>query len=492
MIDPSRAIALAETLTVFNRNTNSLDPWSLYPEQKRILSSMCDESITRMIILKIRQIGITQLCCYYAVLYALTHPHSKIAIVAQDHPTAKALVLRFKDMALQFGITFTTENDKKLVTQSGVTIDAYTANSVDSCRGKTYGLIIGSEAAYWGESSGEMMAALSPTLVGGGRMILESTASAVDTAYRASWEDDDSTWTKIFSGFEAHPFYRLEDPIDEDLYQELVTTHGFTSRPHAAWWHHQLTTEYGRDVPRMLREYPLAEAQAWAAATGRYIPIDPPLRPFAEHILHPSIHVFEQPIPLNYYVSAIDTGKGNGGDDTVWIIYNITTSTIAVSFCSNTTEIDDVMKLYYEVQKSYQPVQFYVEENGIGESTRICCKHLGLGYTGYWATEGKKYLAFLWAKNQVIDGLAADEHLARNAKKCIIRRSKRGVETLDGDKDYLAALGFIGIHEEQWESWRTALPPRPVMTEGQFDQKARMRAAAQQLMPNRRDRWKSK
>ena len=85
---PSVVKAIAQNLDIFDRQKKSISKWRFYPEQERLLTEMLKAENERIIIHKIRQIGISLLCCFRAAIFDTTNPGIPIAFLAQDGPTA--------------------------------------------------------------------------------------------------------------------------------------------------------------------------------------------------------------------------------------------------------------------------------------------------------------------------------------------------------------------------------------------------------------------
>lgn len=448
--------------------------WDLYPEQRRILEELLDTNNRNILILKIRQIGITTLCCLRICLFVLQNPGTPIAIAAQDDKTARKVSKQVKSIATQIGLQIGLDNQKEFTlyvdpSLPKTQIDVLTMNGTSAGRGNTYGLIIGTEAAYWKDSA-DAWNALSNAVNAEAQIILESTASAQNSPFRELWQRALPGWTRIFSGLQNHTHYtnNPHDITDQEweLYQRELA---MTSRPHAAFLHKKIAKSSKESA---LRDYPILSAHAWSATVGRAMPIDPPIAPYTLHPLIPRIHIYHHPEPFHNYVMSLDPASGSGKDDTVIVVYDITARRIAASYTDNNTKIEDIIcpnGAALILDRTYSPHMFIIEKNGIGAGAIGLARQNNLNkIVEYTATNAQRSQAFMWVRQQLKNGMCADENLLRNCQRCMVSESSAGLEIFEEDKDFLSALGFIGLYESQWQHLSSYKPPPPPLQHNQF------------------------
>ena len=452
-ISHSSSVHLSSLVKVTDQTTGSLSGWNLYPKQEEVLNLILNND--RVIVLKIRQCGISTLAMFAVILHAICNPGSATAVVAHNHATSVKLIRDLSQMATSIGLEFVEASQKRLKLTNGSTIDAVTAGakSGSAGRGATYSFIVCSEAAYWPDSGFSAMAAISATLTTNGKILIESTAAAGSNVFSSIWSDDNE-YVKCFIGQESHPNYKA-DPnlIADETWLGLQKEYKFTDRSAAAWWNKKYL-ENGSDAPRMLREYPVLEEHAWAAASGRWINIDPTEAHFLPDTEFNKLRYFQPPNKDHTYVASIDTALGAGGDDTVVVVYDTNTNQIAASFCDNNTPIDAVVQMYSLLHKKYNPQYLYIESNGIGAATVILCRNQNYPVQEITTTNASRYQGMLWVRHQILAGMCSDDNLRNNCQSTIVLSSKSGMDRFSGKKDYLLALSFIGLRQAQWAAER--------------------------------------
>jgi hypothetical protein len=460
MINYSVAIQLMQRMKILSQVTGQVEYWQPNNEQKIMLKTLCESK--RVITLKARQIGATSLHAFYVSLVAFAYPDTPIAVLNFSHAESKNILRRIRAFLLQMGARFATENATELVLQNGSSITAITAvSAIDgeskAGRGRSYKIVYSSETAYYRDSH-SVFASISASLTSDGAMYLESTATPADGVFRHTWESPD--YNHLFFGIEAHAAYQRDPMLLSDAdWNELQSALGFTSRPHASWWHHKMLADLAGDKARALREYPVLAEHSWLSAGGRWVTLDPPILPYARSLLHPELKIYFDPIPGHYYIASIDTALGAGGDDSVLVVYDTNTHQIAASYCHNGSPIDVVVGLAEAMCRKYAVKTLYIEANGIGTATVLLAQAKNLPVVKITTTAANRAAGMLWAKQQIHAGLAADENLRDNCRSTCVESTLSG-DRFSGRKDFLLALAFLGMTHPAWSTARDTPPPK--------------------------------
>lgn len=457
-VDFDVALKLAKQVKIPDqKSAGSLIPFVLYPEQERILKEFCQKP--RVCVLKGRQIGISTLALYYALLFASCNKGIRVALIANTHKVSQSLLSKISKMAKSLQVKH-LKIKNTMSFKNGSTIDCVTAGAQSGSAGRsdTYSLIIGSEVAYW-ERGEEAYAGILPTLTMDGQIIMESTATSAGVVFRNIWQS--KQFTQIFTGFESHPNYVApETEITDEDYFCAQQKYGFTSRKHAAWWFKKLE-ETNNDEIRVLREYPITPDHCWSAAEGRWVPKDIPIKMYRNDPLYSEIHIYNNYDPSHTYVAAVDTSAGGGGDDACIVIWDTNTYEIAASFCANNMLVPMVALNAAQLQKLFNPTIWYVEINNLGPYMNSELQKHGIQTKIFTTDYASKYQGMIWARDRIMNyDLYADENLQRNVQKCIITHTKVGLLSFNNDKDFLMTIGFIGNHEKEWLSIRDT--PKPI------------------------------
>jgi hypothetical protein len=178
-------------------------PFKTYEYQKDLLELYEDYRFN--VILKARQIGISEITAAYIVWMMLFHKDKNILVMATKFATAANLVKKVKRMikGLPAWIriaTISVDNRTSFELSNGSQIKA-SSTSVDAGRSEALSLLVIDEAAHV-ENLDEIWTALYPTLSTGGRCIALSTPNGVGnwfhkTYVAATQQDNDFCPTRL-------------------------------------------------------------------------------------------------------------------------------------------------------------------------------------------------------------------------------------------------------------------------------------------------------
>ena len=285
MILPSfeKAIKLGQRLSVLDQRTGSLIPFDLNEEQQEVLRFMLKNQ--RLVIVKGRQIGCSTVSAYFVTLAALLNPGLPICIIADEQVKSEGLLLKIKGWLKELGVKLQKDNVRSCILANGANIDAISAMGTSEDdesrvgRSKSYGLIWGSEQAFW-RNARAVWAALTSTAGLSAKILVESTGSPAGELFETLARDakdarDENEghdgYCRLFFGVEHHEAYRRDpESIDEATFEAMREKYGFQRRDAAAWWEWKRTTDLGGDTQRALREYPITFEHAFAYPLGRY------------------------------------------------------------------------------------------------------------------------------------------------------------------------------------------------------------------------------
>jgi len=471
MIKPSieGLIKASTIIKVLDQKTGELRDWNLYSHQKSVIADLIQHD--RTIWLKARQLGISTLMTYYVLMMGILNENIRVAVVADNFNNSIGLLEKIKDFCKQLGISLSTDNQKRIVLSNGSSFDAITVNSAlgqdnTAGRSKTFHILLLSEAAYYNNSHA-VFASLTSSAIPDAIIIVESTATPAKNMFRSLW--DNSNYYKRFISMEEHDNYVLdENYITDSEFISLQERFGFNSRSHAAFWSNKLQNEFGGEINRLLREYPILESHSWSAATGRFIDIDP-------KILQPikiisKTKIFHESKFGGHYIFGVDVSAGVGRDYSSIVVYDLANKNIAGIYHSNTDKMDAIAQEIKILQNIFKPHATYIEKNGIGGFWLIPeCQRLGIPVVDITTTESSKYSGLLLVK-QAIEryNLHADEQFSSEASSLTYE--------LIGDKekfnhagDSLMATSFCLLKADDYKYIINQPPPRPVVPHGHFD-----------------------
>lgn len=447
------ALRVACGLVILDQATGRLGPFEVNDEQRRVLRAILDHDL--VIILKGRQVGVSTICCLYDLLFAAANPGVSVAIIADVHEKAIGLLDKCRRWARKAGYPLLIDNERKLVLGNGSEIVAITANKPDTGsdestvgRSATYALLHFSELAFYNRDRA-VWAALTSTALPNAKIIVESTATPAENLFRAIWGSVEG-WFHVFLSIEEHDVYQ-RDPLEltDEQWEALQSDQGFTSRAHAAWWHHQVRTKLVGDVHRGLREYPVRPEHAFAFAEGRWIMAYTPAEPRIDGAW--SFYVDPEAFP-EPAVLGVDTAKGVGLDASAIVARGQRTGRMLATWKDNKTSIPAFTDVVKAAVRRWKPVAVVIESNGVG-----CSVYQEVSETVWETVEqkssennGEKNVRMTKVKHDIETGaLIAGPELQNEVKHSMVTK-KGGYE---GPDDLLNAASFAGkwIDENPWK-----------------------------------------
>jgi hypothetical protein len=223
-------------------------PFVLWPAQVGVMWALMTERL--IIILKARQLGISWICCAYALWLCLFHLGKVVLIFSRGQAEANKMLARVAKLYARLPAwlkeatpALVKSNTTELHWANGSRIESLPA-SPGAGRSDTASLVILDEAAFL-LFADALYSALKPTIDNGGQLIVLSTANGIGNLFH-------QLWTKAVAGLNTFKTIFLP----------------WWARPgrDAAWYANQLA-EY-TDVAIVKQEYP-ATAQEAFLVSGR-------------------------------------------------------------------------------------------------------------------------------------------------------------------------------------------------------------------------------
>lgn len=161
-------------------------PFHLWPAQVELLGAIIDES--RLLILKARQLGITWLVCAYALWLCLHRPQRLVLTFSIGQNEANEMMRRMHAMYWRLPAdvraslpSVEKDNTEEMVWANGSRIESLPSRK-SAGSGYTASLIILDEFAK-NENAAALYTAVKPTIDGGGKMIVLSTANGAGNLF---------------------------------------------------------------------------------------------------------------------------------------------------------------------------------------------------------------------------------------------------------------------------------------------------------------------
>lgn len=166
-------------------------PFKLWPAQAEALYQLVAERL--LVVLKARQLGITWLCCAYALWLCMFRRGQVVLLFSKGAIEAYELARRIRVMYLRLPLwmrernPLVKDNLSELSWANGSRVQSLAATR-SAGRSFTASLVIMDEAAFmqWGQ---ELYTALKPTVDGGGQLFVISTANGETGFFHKLWTE---------------------------------------------------------------------------------------------------------------------------------------------------------------------------------------------------------------------------------------------------------------------------------------------------------------
>ena len=185
-------------------------PFKLWDAQRDVLRALEDEQ--RILILKARQLGLSWLCCAYALHLCLFKPNRLVLTFSIGQEEANEMMRRIQAMydrlpdTMRAAHPVVKRNTEESVWGNGSAIHALPSRK-SAGSGYTASLIILDEFAK-NENASKLYTAVKPTIDGGGKMIILSTANGAGNLFHdmvTKAQKGESRFAFRFLPWEARP-----------------------------------------------------------------------------------------------------------------------------------------------------------------------------------------------------------------------------------------------------------------------------------------------
>ena len=324
-----------------------LVPFTLYPFQEQTVKDFKDHRYN--IVLKARQLGISTTIAAYITWLMLFHRGKNIVVIATKLSTAANLVKKTKlamkslpEWMMISKIIIDNRNSFKLDNESEVKA---ISTSGDAGRSEALSLLVVDEAAII-ENLEELWAGLQPTLSTGGDCIIASTPKGVGNKFHQIYSEalqGINDFNHMSLPWSVHPerdlsWYEQETRkmSKREIAQELECSFNMSGE----------TLLSGEDLERMQLE--LKE-------------------PIYKTGFDRNLWIWERYDPSKKYFLAADVARGDGQDNSTFLIFNSDTMECVAEYCGK-LPLDEFAPLIFETSKEYGFCLTVVENNSIGMS----------------------------------------------------------------------------------------------------------------------------
>tara|TARA_Y100000310_G_scaffold113770_1_gene112216 strand:+ start:1424 stop:3013 length:1590 start_codon:yes stop_codon:yes gene_type:complete len=320
-------------------------PFKTFDYQTDLLEDFQDYRFN--IVLKARQIGISEICAAYVAWMMLFHKEKNILVLATKLATATNLVKKVKRIIKNLPdwvriSSIIVDNRTSFELSNGSQIKA-SSTSIDAGRSEALSLLVIDEAAHV-ESLEELWTALYPTLSTGGRCIALSTPKGVGNWFHKTYVDavqqlNDFHAVKLT--WDVHPERDIE-------------------------W-------FGKETKNMSRRQIAQELECEFNTSGETVIHPNDLKYIEENLYEPkyktgfdrNLWIWEEYKQECSYLLTADVARGDGKDCSTFQIYKLETMEQVAEYQGRITP-DLFSNLIFTTGKEYGNCMVAVENAGVG------------------------------------------------------------------------------------------------------------------------------
>ena len=422
-------------------------PFKLWDSQRAALRTIANNR--QVIILKARQLGLTWLIICYALWTMLFRQNSGILLFSRRETEASELLDRIRAvhhrLPSQLRAQVTVDNTAEFVLgQIGSSARCF---STTKHSGRSYSatMAVVDEADFIPDLKA-LLNAVKPTIDGGGRLILLSTANKSDpgSEYKRVWADavkGFNGYSPIFLPWDAHPG---RDQV---------------------WYAHQ-RADY--ELDDLYQEYPANPEQALSPrrSSKRFSPewltrCRGDAVPLPNKLGLPGFTAYAHPLKRHQYLISADPAEGNPSSDPSAAIILDSESWQEVGLIHGLYEPDIFAGYLAQLGDYYKGAIILVERNNHGHAVLLALEYLGYEYI-YISPIDKKPG---WLSNRR-DKVLATSHAAQVLREgsCTINSEgvlnelatfeARTLKAPEGDHDDLAIAFINALAGFRWPTYR--------------------------------------
>lgn len=374
-------IYFIRTYAKIRHPVRGLLPFNVFDYQEQLVRDFNDHRFN--VILKARQLGISEISAAYAAWLILFHRHKTVLVMATKLPTAKNMIkktqLIIKKLPKWLMLAdYDKDNVMSIELTNGSSMKAITT-SEDAGRSEALSLLIIDEAAFVRNLT-ELWTGLYPTISTGGRAIIISTPNGVGNWFHETCSDaeaklNDFKFTKLMWWRHPERVEGLRDDPDRP---------GFKT---SDWLVNEIknTNMSERDVAQELECEFLSSGHTVISARNimdimKECP-DPVSRENDQ-----LLHVWASPKPGVKYLLAADVARGDGKDYSAFHIFDAQNMEQVAEF-QGKLPTDLFAKVICEWGTKYNNALAVVENNNIGSA---CLEHIKIiGYPNLYFSKKK-------------------------------------------------------------------------------------------------------
>lgn len=359
-------VYFAKNYVKIRHPTNKMEtPFTLYPFQERVMRDFQTHRFN--VILKSRQMGLTELMSTYVLWFCLFQKEKSVLIISRNRVTATELIKRIKYSYKKlpfwmkiskmitnnvFSIEF--DNDSRIMAE---------ATTSDAGRSWAGSLLVVDEAAFI-PGFEETWSSIYPVLSTGGAAIVNSTPNGIgDQFYNLFTDAPKNGFNPIKLNWDLHP----------ERNQEWFETTKSKMPPKAFAREYLCNFMVSGDTV-------LEGDDIEKAANGV---IEPIIKTNTNHALWIWKHINH----MHRYIISVDTARGDGADYSTFVVIDVDTGEIVAEY-KDKVKVDRFAQILYDVGGELYRFPLLVVENN-NHGLAVLMKLIDLKYPNlYWEEKG--------------------------------------------------------------------------------------------------------
>lgn len=460
---PKAFAAICEKIfKINNKETSTLTPFVLRPEQIRVAQSILEnKGITKTAVAKSRQIGLsTVIAAIIAVLVYLNQGQGlTFGITAENDQNANNLLQMVKGFLEQLELSITSSNFHQIVLGSDATtrtrivaktVAAQMARDAQNNVFAGYSLAfvwISELALYKNRTAFSSITAAASK----GIVVVESTPNGNsgdgETFYNLFNSPKSVGWDKIFFSFETQNIHTSQpSAISDQEWFNAQAEYGFTSRKHAAWWINEKESK-GLTDQEMFRQYPVLIEHCWEAKVDAFFDkISPTVVEPVNHINcgeHGVVDIFNEPVRNREYIAGVDCAMGAGRDSSAVVVFELGTGKLMATYKNSFIEAHEFPEVIEKIYNHFKLRKIVIESNNMGKMVHERCMRKYLPAKLHNTNTNSKailqYVRKLIGDQVICGGL----DLKEECKSIYFNPTKGPNGSFGGKKDLLMAISFV-------------------------------------------------
>lgn len=357
-----------------------LIPFGMFDYQEELVRSYLFKRFN--VILKGRQMGISEVTAAYAAWLMMFHKDKNILVIATKAETAKNLVKKVRTALTKLPkwlrlAEITVDNRMSLELSNGSVIKAV-ASSGDAGRSEALSLLIIDEAAFI-KNMDELWTGLLPTVQAGGRVIVLSTPNGVGNIFHKLYTEADNAQndfhpTRLMWWLHPERIYNLQDDPDRP---------GFKT---SDWYKKETKNMSSRDIAQEL-ECNFNASGDTVISHDLMVWVNSELRdPSYVENIDRKLYVWNKPVLGKKYLLSADVARGDGNDFSGFHVFEIGQMEQVAEYCSQ-VPVKEFAEVICRIGHEYNDCVVAIENVSIGLA---CLEHVKMiGYPNlYYSRKG--------------------------------------------------------------------------------------------------------